>query len=155
MEEAWTTRYGLDDSVHLHRFPKTPAEWNNEALLKTWERVRDLRRVVTGALEVRRAAKEIGSSLEADPTLFVESAEDAALFANVDLAEIAITSGARVEVGKGPAEAFRLPDVAGAAVVFARADGKKCARCWMVLPEVGTIPAHPDLCQRCSDAIDA
>ncbi len=155
MEEAWTTRYGADDSVHLHRFPKTPAEWNNEALPQPWERVRDLRRVVTGALELRRAAKEIGSSLEAKPTLFVETAEDAALFAHVDLAEIAITSGARVEIGKGPAEAFRLPDVAGAAVVFALADGKKCGRCWMVLPEVGTIPAHPDLCRRCSDAIDS
>ena len=153
MEEAWTTRYGADDSVHLHRFPKTPAEWKNEALLKTWERVRDLRRVVTGALELRRAAKEIGSSLEAKPTLFVETAEDAALFAHVDLAEIAITSGARVEIGKGPAEAFRLPDVAGAAVAFALADGKKCGRCWMVLPEVGTMPGHADLCRRCSDAI--
>jgi isoleucyl-tRNA synthetase len=153
MEEAWTTRYGADDSVHLHRFPKTPAEWRNEALLTTWERVRDLRRVVTGALELRRAAKEIGSSLEATPTLFVETAEDAGLFAHVDLAEIAITSGARVEIGKGPAEAFRLPDVAGAAVVFALADGKKCGRCWMVLPEVGTVPGHTDLCRRCTDAV--
>ena len=141
------------DSVHLHRFPKTPAEWNNEALLKTWERVRDLRRVVTGALELRRAAKEIGSSLEAKPTLFVEVAEDAALFTHVDLAEIAITSGARVEIGKGPPEAFRLPDVAGAAVAFALADGKKCGRCWMVLTEVGTVPSHADLCRRCSDAV--
>jgi isoleucyl-tRNA synthetase len=153
MEEAWTTRYGADDSVHLHRFPPTPAEWKNEALLKTWERVRDLRRVVTGALELRRAAKEIGSSLEAAPTLFVETAEDEALFAHVDLSEIAITSGARVEIGKGPSEAFRLPDVPGAAVAFALADGKKCGRCWMVLPEVGTMPGHADLCRRCSDAV--
>jgi len=154
MEESWTTRYGKDDSVHLHRFPKVPTEWKNETLLITWDRVRDLRRVVTGALELRRAAKEIGSSLEAKPTLFVETPEDAALFTNVDLAEIAITSGALVEVGKGPADAFRLPDVAGAAVVFALAHGKKCGRCWMVLPEVGHNPLHPDLCRRCSDAIE-
>jgi isoleucyl-tRNA synthetase len=140
--------------VHLHRFPKVPTEWKNETLLITWDRVRDLRRVVTGALELRRAAKEIGSSLEAKPTLFVETPEDAALFTNVDLAEIAITSGALVEVGKGPADAFRLPDVAGAAVVFALAHGKKCGRCWMVLPEVGHNPLHPDLCRRCSDAIE-
>jgi len=155
MEEAWTTRYGLDQSVHLHRFPKVPAEWKNEALLKTWERVRDLRRVVTGALELRRAAKEIGSSLEAKPTLYVEDQTDAALFDSVDLAEIAITSGAHIEIGKAPAEAFRLPDVAGAAVVFARADGKKCGRCWMILPEVGHNPRHTDLCRRCSNAVDA
>ena len=153
MEEAWTTRYGADDSVHLHRLPKTPAEWTNEALLRTWERVRDLRRVVTGALELRRAAKEIGSSLEAKPTLFVEDQVDAALFDTVELAEIAITSGAHIEIGRAPADAFRLPDVAGAAVVFRPADGKKCGRCWMILPEVGHNPKHPDLCRRCSDAI--
>jgi isoleucyl-tRNA synthetase len=155
MEEAWTTRYGKDDSVHLHCFPKTPPEWKNETLLRTWERVRDLRRVVTGALELRRAAKEIGSSLEAKPTLFVETAEDATLFAHVDLAEIAITSGARIEIGSGPADAFRLQDVKGAAVAFAPAEGAKCGRCWMVLPEVGTVAGHDDLCRRCSDAVDS
>jgi isoleucyl-tRNA synthetase len=155
MEEAWTTRYGANESVHLHRFPSTPGEWKNEALLKTWERVRDLRRVVTGALELRRAAKEIGSSLEAKPTLFVEDPADAALFDAVDLAEIAITSGAHVDMGKGPADAFRLPDVAGAAVAFAPADGRKCGRCWMVLQEVGHNRAHPDLCRRCSDAVES
>jgi isoleucyl-tRNA synthetase len=154
MEEAWTTRYGASESVHLERFPRTPPEWKNEALLKTWERVRDLRRVVTGALEIKRAAKEIGSSLEAKPTLYVSDAKDAALFDRVDLAEIAITSGAQVKVGQGPADAFRLPDVSGAAVVFAPAEGRKCGRCWMILPEVGQNPRHADLCRRCSSAID-
>jgi isoleucyl-tRNA synthetase len=152
-EEAWTTRYGADQSVHLHRFEKIPAGWKNEPLLETWERVRDLRRVVTGALELHRAAKKIGSSLEAKPTLFVENPADKALFDTVDLAEIAITSGAHIEIGKGPSGAFHLPDVPGAAVVFSPADGKKCARCWMILPEVGRDHQHPDLCRRCSDAI--
>ena len=153
MEEAWTTRYGGDDSVHLHRFPALPGEWKNDSLLKTWERVRDLRRVVTGALELRRAGKEIGSSLEANPTLYVEDAADAALFDTVDLSEIAITSGAHVRIGKGPPDAFCISDVAGAAVVFARAGGTKCGRCWMVLEEVGHNASHPDLCRRCSAAI--
>jgi len=153
MEEAWTTRFGTDESVHLHRFPESPAEWANEPLLEKWARLRELRRVVTGALEVKRAAKEIGASLEAKPTLYVEDPEDAALFADVDLGEIAITSGAQVVVGKAPADAFRLPDVPGVAVVFAHAEGRKCARCWMVLPEVGGNPDHPDLCKRCSNAV--
>jgi isoleucyl-tRNA synthetase len=39
--------------------------------------------------------------------------------------------------------------------VFHHAEGDKCARCWMILPEVGSNPAHPDLCNRCSDAVDA
>jgi isoleucyl-tRNA synthetase len=97
----------------------------------------------------------IGASLEAAPTLFVQDARDATLFDDVSLAEIAITSVAFVEVGDGPADAFRLPEVPGAATVFQRAEGGKCARCWVILPEVGTVPAHPDLCRRCSAAVDA
>ncbi|MBI1330413.1 MAG: isoleucine--tRNA ligase [Alphaproteobacteria bacterium] len=156
MEEAWLHRYPSDkDSVHLHTFPETPKDWANAALTQKWARIRALRRVVTGALEIARRDKVIGSSLEAAPVLYVEDAKDAALFESVDLAEIAITSAARIETGAGPAEAFRLPDVSGAAASFAKAEGNKCARCWMVLPEVGTNPSHDDLCNRCSEAVDA
>ena len=153
MEEAWTTRYGAEESVHLNLFPETPGEWANEALLEKWQRVRALRRVVTGALEIARRDKVIGASLEAAPTLYVEDAEDARLFDEMGLAEIAITSDATIVHGKAPDGAFRLPDVEGAGVVFAHAKGEKCARCWMILPEVGTNPAHPDLCNRCADAV--
>jgi isoleucyl-tRNA synthetase len=153
MEEAWVTRYGAEDSVHLQVFPETPTAWADKALLAKWTRIRNLRRVVTGALEIARRDKVIGASLEAAPTLYVESAEDATLLAGLDLAEIAITSGAKLVQAPAPAGAFRLPDVAGAGVVFAHAEGEKCARCWMVLPEVGESSAHPDLCRRCSDAV--
>ncbi len=153
MEEAWTLRYGADQSVHLQTFPATPEEWVNEALLTKWARVRNLRRVVTGALEVARRDKVIGASLEAAPTLYLEDAADAALFETVDLAEIAICSGAKLATNPVLEAAFRLPDVAGASVVFAHAEGQKCARCWMILPEVGKNPKHDDLCNRCSDAV--
>jgi isoleucyl-tRNA synthetase len=76
-----------------------------------------------------------------------------ALFITVDLAEIAITSAATVDLGEGPQDAFRLPDVPGAAAMFHGAEGRKCARCWMILPEVGSIPHHDDLCRRCSNAV--
>ena len=101
---------------------------------------------------MQRAAKTIGASLEAAPTLFVEEARDVALFDDVDLSEIAITSAALVQHGKAPAGAFVLPDVPGVGVVFAHAKGEKCARCWMILPEVGQ-NADPNLCNRCSDAV--
>jgi isoleucyl-tRNA synthetase len=153
MEEAWTTRFGADSSIHLETFPETPAEWDNPSLLEKWTRVRALRRVVTGALEIARRDKVIGASLEAAPVLYVESAKDAEYFKTTDLAELSITSDARVEVGAAPDGAFRLPDVAGAAAVFAPADGEKCARCWMVLPEVGRNAAHDDLCNRCAEAV--
>ncbi len=153
MEEAWTTRYGAEASVHLEVFPEVGEDWENDALLQKWNRVRALRRVVTGALEIARAAKTIGASLEAAPTLYVEDEGDVRLFGDVSLSEIAITSGAKIVQGVAPADAFRLADVAGAGVVFAHADGAKCGRCWMVLPEVGSHPEHPDLCNRCAAAV--
>ena len=154
MEEAWVSRFGAEASVHLETFFETPTEWANESLLTKWQRVRALRRVVTGALEVARRDKVIGASLEAAPVLYVEAAEDADLFRSVDLAELTITSSARIETDLAPAGAFRLSDVPGAAAVFAHAPGEKCARCWMVLPEVGQDPAHDDLCNRCAEAVE-
>ena len=153
MEEAWVMRFGDKDSVHLHTAPATPKDWADEKLLQKWERVRALRRVVTGALELARRDKVIGASLEAAPTLYVENDADVALFKNAPLAELAITSAAQVKKTAAPENAFRLPDVAGAAVVFAKAHGEKCARCWMVLEEVGEDKAHPDLCRRCLAAV--
>jgi isoleucyl-tRNA synthetase len=155
MEEAWLSRFASEnESVHLQVFPNTPEEWRDEALIKKWERIRDLRHVVTGALELKRKDKVIGASLEARPVLFV-TPEDAALLDGIDLGEIAITSHAMVSNHAAPEEVFRLPDVAGAAAVFHHAEGDKCARCWMILPEVGQNPDYPDLCNRCADAVRA
>ncbi len=153
MEEAWVTRFGDKESVHLQTAPASPNSWADDKLLQKWERIRALRRVVTGALELARRDKIIGASLEAAPILYVESDENVALFAHAPLAELAITSDAQVRKSAAPSVAFRLPDVAGAAVVFAEARGHKCARCWMVLPEVGENKSHPDLCRRCIAAI--
>jgi isoleucyl-tRNA synthetase len=154
MEEVWRTRHtGEHDSVHLRTFPAIPADWQNKALAEKWGRVRDLRRVVTGALELARRDKTIGASLEAAPTLHVADAKDAEVFKGLDLAEIAITSDAKVVAGAAPTDAFKLDDVAGAAVSFAKATGTKCARCWRVLTEVGKSAAHPHLCLRCEAAV--
>ena len=153
MEEAWTLRFP-DQSVHLQSFPEMPAEWHAPVLVEKWNRIRTLRRVVTGALEIARRDKVIGASLEAAPVLYISDEADAAILAGVDFAEIAITSGAHVQTREPPPEAFRLPDVPDVAAVFHHADGDKCARCWMILPEVGKKKAHPDLCNRCAEAVD-
>jgi isoleucyl-tRNA synthetase len=155
MEEAWLERFpGEEESVHLQVFPETPRGWLDESLIEKWERIRTLRRVITGALELKRKDKVIGASLEARPVLFV-APEDAALFEGIDLGEIAITSNAMVSTHPAPGDAFRLPEVADAAVVFHHAEGDKCARCWMILPEVGSHADYPDLCNRCADAVQA
>jgi isoleucyl-tRNA synthetase len=154
-EEAWLCRYPADEgSVHLRRFPELPPAWLDPALGARWERVRRVRRVVTGALEVERRDKRIGSSLEAAPRVFV-SAADAAALDGLDLAELAIVSDLELLVAEPPAGAFAMADVPGAGVVPRPAEGDKCARCWRVLPEVGEDPGAPDLCRRCSDAVGA
>ena len=63
-EEAWLSRYGAEvPSVHLQLFPEVPSSWLNDKLAEKWRKVRMVRRVVTGALEIERAGKRIGSSL--------------------------------------------------------------------------------------------
>jgi isoleucyl-tRNA synthetase len=150
MEEAWTLRFGMDQSVHLNDFLPAPAEWANADLIKKWSRIRELRRVVTGALELARADKTIGSSLEAAPVLVVESDADKALFESIDLAEIIITSVASVETAAGLDGLYTVPEIKGAGARFVKASGAKCARCWRVLEET-----RPDtqLCNRCTDAV--
>ncbi len=154
MEEAWLARHPSDDgSVHLQVFPDVPADWRDGKLAAKWTDIRKVRRVVTGALEVERAAKTIGSSLEAAPKVFVA---DAGLWASVqgaDMAEIAITSDLELVANEGPAEAFRLEDVAGVSVVFGRAEGTKCARSWKISPDVGSDPDFPDITPRDADAM--
>jgi len=150
MEEAWTTRFGMDESVHLNDFFAAPKEWDNAELIQKWSRIRELRRVVTGALELARADKIIGSSLEAAPLLGVADAADKTLFETIDLAEITITSTASVEVVGNFDGFYTLPEIKGAGAKFAKADGRKCARCWRVLEETRT---DTHLCNRCTDAV--
>jgi isoleucyl-tRNA synthetase len=153
-EEAFLARYpGEESSVHLQLFPEAPANWRNEALAEKWRKVRDVRRVVTGALELERAGKRIGSSLEAAPVVYVSDSDLFAALVDVDLGEVSITSGATLVEGEAPAEAFRLPDVAGVAVVPKLAEGKKCARSWKISPAVGSDPDYPDVAPRDAQAL--
>ena len=76
-----------------------------------------------------------------------------AAFEGLDPAEVFRTSQASLRIGEGPADAFRLDDVAGVAVEPLRAEGRKCARSWRILPEVGEDPRYPDLSPRDADAV--
>ncbi len=153
-EEAWWLRgSGPEDSVHLRTFPEVPAGWLDEALADKWAKVREVRRVVTGALELERAAKRIGSSLQAHPVVHIDRPELLAAVAEVALADVSITSDISVTEAPAPAEAFQLPEVPGVAVVAALAEGGKCERCWKVLPEVGSVAAAPQTCKRCAEAV--
>jgi isoleucyl-tRNA synthetase len=153
-EEVWLSRFPSETgSVHNEAFPEIPAAWRNEALSEKWKKVRSVRRVVTGALEIERAQKRIGSSLEAAPVIYIADAELRDACKGIDMAEVCITSDARVEAGEGPAEAFRMPEVSGVAVVPVRAEGMKCARSWKISPLVGTDKEFPDVTPRDAAAL--
>jgi isoleucyl-tRNA synthetase len=153
-EEAWCERTrSAEASVHLERFPEVPAAWRNDKLAEKWRKVRLVRRVVTGAIEIERAHKRIGSSLEADPFVYVSDPDLFAAIVDVDLAEISITSAATLVEGEGPPTAFRLDDVKGVAVEVRPASGTKCARSWKILPTVGSDPAYPDVSPRDAKAL--
>jgi isoleucyl-tRNA synthetase len=134
-----------------------PEAWRNDVLGARWVKIRDLRRVVTGAIELARADKKIGSSLQAAPDVF---AEDGYLEAmrGLDASEIWITSAASLrpaaDLGTQTDGLFTLTDVAGVWTRFAAAGGTKCERCWKVLPDVGRHATHPTLCERCVDAVE-
>jgi isoleucyl-tRNA synthetase len=153
-EEAWLARYpSPDGSVHLELFPHVPKAWRDDALAEKWRKIRTVRRVVTGALEIERAQKRIGSSLEADPIVHVSNPDLFTALVDIDLAEICITSAATLVNDEGPAEAFRLPDVPGVAVLPNLAEGTKCARSWKISPSVGSDPQYPDVTPRDAQAL--
>ncbi len=153
-EESWASRYGAGaKSVHLELFPEVPSSWRDDNLAEKWRKVRTVRRVVTGALEIERAQKRIGSSLEAHPIVHVSNEDLFEAVADVDLAEVCITSAATLAQDDGPADAFRLSDVAGVAVVPNLAEGTRCARSWKVLTDIGADPEFPDVSPRDAQAL--
>ncbi|MEW5703711.1 MAG: isoleucine--tRNA ligase [Pseudomonadota bacterium] len=142
-EEAWLARFpDANESVHLRLFPDVPESWRDDALAAKWEKILRVRSAVTKELEAHREKKTIGSSLQAVLTVFVEKSQ-ADAFKNVEPAEIFITSGAKITTATEETGTVRVEP----------APGKKCERCWKVLPEVGTLPDHDDLCRRCAGVV--
>ncbi len=150
-EEAYLCRFpNAKDSIHMQGFLDLPKEYENAELSEKWEKIRTYRRVMTGALEVERAAKTIGSSLQGELLIYT-STDVAKLFDGIDIDELAITSKAQLIMAQPTASAFMLDDVPDMGVVVNKAEGEKCERCWRVLEEVKA-PKH--ICGRCDDAVE-
>jgi isoleucyl-tRNA synthetase len=145
-DEAWRARYGAESCVHRAAFPEVPADWRDDALDARWTEIRAARRLATTALEEARRVGDITASLQAVITMKF-AIEAPAHLREADWAELAITSGADVEI---------LPN-AGAPVAgpptVSLAPGRKCARCWKMLPDVGDDSRHPTLCRRCCEMV--
>ena len=143
-------------SVFLAAFPKTEEKYLDAGLEERWDRIFKVRGEVAKVLEALRKDKKIGHSLDASVTLyagpelleFLDNYKD-------NLAFIFIVSS--VELAKeseAPAGAYQGQDVKGLRIAAGPATGKKCARCWMYLEEVGKVKDHPDICGRCAKALE-
>ncbi|MBV8574910.1 MAG: isoleucine--tRNA ligase, partial [Acetobacteraceae bacterium] len=167
-EEAWAARFGEGHSVHLELYPDLPDAWSDERLAARWSEIREIRRVLTGALERARTRGLIGSSLQAAVDLTVHS-DELALLDAAGWEEVAIVSSVTLDRDDRTMEAYRnylarppaegtseeAAEVVERPVIVRPAPGTKCARCWRVLPEVGQQRGHPELCARCADAVES
>ena len=153
-EEAWAARDPTHRSIHLEQFPAIPAAWRDDELARTWETIRTLRLAVTGAIEIARANKEIGSSLEAAPRVYLSNPEHLKALEGIDFAEVCITSDIAIEFGTPiPEAAFRLSEAPDVGVVVERARGVKCARSWRYFDPTTAWPDFPDVTPRDAEAL--
>ncbi|NEH60168.1 isoleucine--tRNA ligase [Rhizobium leguminosarum] len=152
-EEAWLSRNPSAVSVHLEQFAPVAKEWRNDALAEKWKKIRTVRSVVTGALEIERKDKRIGSSLEAAPVVHIADPELLKALEGQDFTEVCITSAIEIKAGEGPVNAFRLAEVPEVSVVPKPAEGEKCARSWRITRDVGSDPKYPDVSARDAAAL--
>jgi isoleucyl-tRNA synthetase len=151
-EEVWLTRFPDSDSVHLGEYAPVGLDWLDGAVVAKWARVRDLRTLVTNAIEPLRREKSVGSSNAAAVAMYLAHAEDAAHLASLDMAELAISGAFSVVIGDAPEGAFAVHDIAGAAVVVMPSADPRCDRCWRYLPDVAD---DTGLCGRCTEVVAA
>jgi isoleucyl-tRNA synthetase len=144
-EEAWLSFYGKG-SVHLEEFMKPNTEWINDELFEKINKVKEIRKSVTTALEIARKNKVIGSSLQASVTLYDPDGIITEKCENF-WEEIAITSGFEIQNSAIPATAFVGDDIKNIGVVVSTAAGEKCERCWKICH----LENH--LCKRCQEVL--
>ena len=155
-EEIWKhmPHKSTDDttSVVFNDMPKVTEIEVTEEFTNKWNNIYKIREDVKKALEIKRADKVIGSSLEANVKLYC----DAELYSFVEsvrteLPALFIVSAVSV-VNEGEGE-FK-GDCEGLSVTVETATGGKCERCWCYSETVGENDAHPTLCSRCASVVE-
>ncbi len=119
-------------SIHLETFPTIPSKWRDEKLFQKWDKLKIVRNVANAAIEVKRASKEIGSSLEADIKVYLGE-EYLQHSKDVNLPEYTITSKAEAKPMINDGKLFKLDSVDNVKVLVKKAKGEKCSRCWKIL----------------------
>ncbi len=141
-EEIWKamqhTKEEDVESPMLTSYPAPNEQWDNEELSKKWEEIIKVKDIVAKELELARAEKVIGNSLDAKVTIYAEGEELKFLKENEDLIKtVLIVSGLKIEENSRKLE-VKL------GVKVEHANGEKCERCWM-------FDEHTEdgLCPRC------
>ncbi len=150
-EEIWKymphTKNEQVESVMLSDWPEVVAEYDNKELEQKWNHILELKELVAKELEVARAEKVIGHSLNAKVTLFANDKEYEFLKENKELlTTIFIVSALEIKENE-------RKDENKIGVKVEVAEGEKCERCWKYSTEVGKDAEHPTLCHRCAEAI--
>lgn len=154
-EEIWQympqSKDNNKESIMLNDMPAVIPNMVDEAFMAKWDRLHAIRDDVNKALEIARAAKVIGKSLEASVTIHADG-ELLSFLKGVEaeLTTLFIVSAVALEDG-GKGEF--TGEVEGMSVTVKEAEGTKCERCWMISESVGTNPEHPTLCDRCATVL--
>ena len=158
-EEIWQAMphasSDVRESVFLNEIPAYDETLCNAELAARWDRQFALRDDVMKALEVARAAKLIGKSLDAKVTVYTEDKDAADLLESfgADLATVYIVSDAKVVIGKAPEGAF-TETASGIEVLVELADGEKCDRCWAHSTEGEYTEDGGFICAKCKAIIE-
>lgn len=137
-------------SVFLNDMPSKSNIKVDEKFSAKWNLIAELREDVKKALEIKRADKVIGKSLEADVIIYANEEKSQSIADFIDeLPEIFIVSKVELKEGKGEFDG----ELEGITIDVIKATGKKCDRCWKFDESVGTHSDHPTLCDRCHNVI--
>lgn len=120
-----------------------------------WEQLMQVKVAVNKELENLRANKVIGGNLQAEVTLYADDALASSLARLEDeLRFVLITSAASIAPLASAPESAVVTDMPNLRLHIVKSSHAKCARCWHHREDVGSNPAHPDICVRCVDNIE-
>ncbi|RXE58445.1 isoleucine--tRNA ligase [Acetivibrio mesophilus] len=143
------------ESVQLNYWPEINVKYEDSALKEKWDRIIEIRDVVSKALEIARTDKIIGHSLNAKVTIFADESNYGFIDSiKKDLVTIFIVSDFELKnFDEAGDKYYEDPDVKGLKVSISAASGNKCERCWMISESVGKNNTHATLCDRCADVV--
>ena len=146
-EEIWSAMNHTEkenvESPMLADYPVSNDEWDNKEIAEKWEKIIKIKNIVAKDLELARAEKTIGNSLDAKVTIYAEGEEYKFLKENEELIKLVlIISGLEIQENNRKQE-----EKLG--VKVEHATGEKCERCWMYNDHL-----EDGLCPRCKEVLE-